>query len=154
MTARNDVPALFSRRSHPILQLLLPLTAGALAGACAVPVQGPGQPSSGIAYVLDGAELVPGQPLASALAARVPGLRSYETPYGCPALTLRTARIAGPEAAPTVYVDGTRTYGTCALRDLDARDVARVEVYPQGLAARPGYASSATGLILIFLKKG
>lgn len=104
------------------------------------------------AYVLDAADLADGVPLWASLSDRVPGMRVLDTADGCPAVTLRRARQASTLAAPLVYVDGTPTYGTCALAQIAAWDVERVEVYPGGVSHRPGYRTHATGLILIFLR--
>jgi len=40
---------------------------------------------------------------------------------------------------------------TCILESLRAQDVESVEIYPMGFTTRPGYASHAHGLILVFL---
>jgi hypothetical protein len=39
---------------------------------------------------------------------------------------------------------------TCILATLASADVRLVEVYPQGVTGRPGYVTSARGLILVF----
>jgi hypothetical protein len=53
---------------------------------------------------------------------------------------------------PQVYVDGTRATDTCILQSLRSDDVDSVEVYPMGVTKRPGYATHAHGLILVFLR--
>lgn len=106
------------------------------------------------AHTLEARDLAPGRPLYESLVGRVSGLKMLETPSGCPAITLRSAVAASPQTAPRVYVNGTRTYGTCALRDVSPSDVARVEVYPPGAAPRAGFEGSGTGIILIFLRSG
>ena len=53
---------------------------------------------------------------------------------------------------PHVYVDGTLSADTCILESLRTNDVRSVEVYPQGFTKRPGYATHAHGLILIFMR--
>ena len=52
---------------------------------------------------------------------------------------------------PIVYVDGARAIDTCILESLRTQDVESVELYPMGFTSRPGYASHAHGLILVFL---
>lgn len=122
--------------------------------ACASTASAPG--ASGrpgvAAYVLDAADLANGVPLWASLSDHVPGMRVSRTDGGCHTVTLRRARGQSSAAAPLVYVDGTPTYGTCALEQIAAWDVARVEVYPGGVSNRPGYRTHATGLILIFLR--
>jgi hypothetical protein len=55
---------------------------------------------------------------------------------------------------PEVYVDGTRMTDTCILDQIRSTEVKRVEIYPGGLADKAGYASSANGLIAVFLIDG
>ena len=90
--------------------------------------------------------------IVDALRARVPNLRIRRSNGGCPMVTLRAARAVNEISSPLVYVDGTRTVGTCALVDVAPHDVERVEIYPSGVTPRPGYARSSNGLILVFLK--
>ena len=128
----------------------------ASAAACAGPVA-TGSTTSfrhSAAYSLEARDLAPGRPLYESLVGRIPGLQMVENTLGCPAITLRTAAAASPPRAPRVYVNGTRTYGTCALRDVSPSDVARIEVYPPGSAPSGGFQRSGTGLILILLRSG
>jgi hypothetical protein len=126
--------------------------------ACAAPVAR--QSAAGRA-VLDDARLASVvlaapdfQSFATVLAAMAPHMPSMRvaTDRDCPGITLRSSRAPNDNSAPLVYVDGTRTVGTCALVELSPRDVERVEVYPLGGTTRPGYARSSNGLILIFMK--
>ena len=71
---------------------------------------------------------------------RLGGMRR-RTPIGLAGLT-----------EPEVYVDGLRGADTCILNNLVVSDVRRVEVYSQGVTGRPGYVTSARGLILIFTR--
>jgi hypothetical protein len=91
--------------------------------------------------------------LEEAFRGRVPSARIVGTPE-CPQITLRRGQVPGPWSSPLVYVDGTRASGTCVLRDISPRDVERVEIYPQGVTIRPGYAVNSNGLIVIFMKDG
>ncbi len=136
---------------------------GVLALAAPLPGCAPaaaGSPESGgiagarlAAAVLLGGDVASYPTLLEALRVRIPSTRVVDRPT-CPAIVLRGSRLPGPLSSPVVYVDGTRTTGTCALGDIAPRDVASVEVYPQGVTTRPGYARSSTGLILVFLKRG
>lgn len=133
--------------------VLVPLLLIAVACASTASTRGADRRSGTAAYVLDGSRLSAGVPLWASLSDYVPGLRVFDTAGGCPAVTLRRGRRASPIAAPLIYVDGARTYGTCALAEISPWDVDRVEVYPGGVSHRPGYRTHATGLILIFLKR-
>jgi hypothetical protein len=88
----------------------------------------------------------------AALTPRVPSMRVARDTH-CPAISLRNGRTLDENSAPLVYVDGTRTVGTCILEELYPRDVERIEVYPLGGTMRPGYARSSNGQILIFMKQ-
>ncbi|HKJ03069.1 MAG TPA: hypothetical protein VJ997_11460 [Longimicrobiales bacterium] len=105
------------------------------------------------AFVLTGAALTdgPGSVLATMLG-KVPNLRVQRLSTACPIVTLRNAVSFQSVVAPLVYVDGTHATDTCVLESLRAVDVARIEVYPQGFTTRPGYATHAHGLILIFMR--
>ena len=71
----------------------------------------------------------------------------------CPVVELRGRDSLTGSSDPDVYVDGTRTVDTCPLVTLQAMEARRVEVYPLGVTARPGYPSSGHGLILIFVQR-
>ena len=105
------------------------------------------------ALVLTGSALMdgPGSVLA-AMAGKVPNLRVRQLAQQCPEITLRGQISIQGVSNPHVYVDGTRTTDTCILETLRTDDVERVEVYPQGFTTRPGYATHAPGLILVFLR--
>jgi hypothetical protein len=103
------------------------------------------------AFVLFRRDVIAYSNLEEAFRGRVPSARIVST-ADCPQIALRRARVPGPWSSPLVYVDGTRASGTCVLRDLSPRDVERVEIYPQGVTTRPGYAVHSNGLILIFMK--
>lgn len=129
------------------LAVLLALIAG-----CAPPAAlGSGRSPRDCGYTLSAADLFPGEALFLSLG-RVPGLRVAEGPLGCPAVLLRKGVAVSPNAAALIYVNGVRTAGGCILRDLPVFDVDRIEVYPPGVVAPPGYHRSGTGSILIFLK--
>ena len=74
-------------------------------------------------------------------------------PSNCPVLQLRGHDSVVNNSNPDVYVDGTRTVDTCPLVTLPAAEARRVEIYPLGVAPRPGYPSQGHGLILIFLQR-
>jgi hypothetical protein len=106
------------------------------------------------ALVLTGPALTdgPGSVLA-AMAGKVPNLRvRHPAQRQCPEITLRGQGSIHGISNPHVYVDGTRTTDTCILETLRTYDVERVEVYPQGFTTRPGYATHAPGLILVFMR--
>lgn len=93
--------------------------------------------------------------IVAALNGKVPGFRLQRTPGNqneCPMITLRNSVTFSGFANPHVYVDGTRTTDTCVLTQLKTHDVERVEVYSQGFTWRPGYATHAHGLILVFMR--
>jgi hypothetical protein len=71
----------------------------------------------------------------------------------CPVVQLRGKDSLTGSSNPDIYVDGTRTVDTCPLVTLQALEARRVEVYPLGVTSRPGYPTSAHGLILIFLQR-
>ena len=82
---------------------------------------------------------------------RITGWTQYTR---CPMLELRGKDSVNGSNDPDVYVDGTRTSDTCPLVTIQAIQTERIEVYPLGMAARPGYPGSGHGLILIFLARG
>jgi hypothetical protein len=71
----------------------------------------------------------------------------------CPEITLRGQTSLTGSNSPVIYVDGTRTTNTCILDMLNADDVERVEVYPNGIAPGGTHRNSPTGLILVFLRR-
>jgi hypothetical protein len=70
---------------------------------------------------------------------------------GCPEITFRGTKRFHGVGTPSIYVNGMRALNTCVLEEFAAADVRRVEIYPSGVANRPGYANSSDGLILVFL---
>lgn len=85
---------------------------------------------------------------------RVPNMKvEYPGLDRCPAIALRRSKGLQGLNSPQVYVDGTRVRGTCILETLRADDTDRIEIYPQGFTTRPGYATSAHGLILVFTRR-
>lgn len=89
-----------------------------------------------------------------ALVGRVPNFRVQRLSGTCPQISLRTHVSFQSVTDPHVYVDGTRVGDTCVLDSLRAENVAVVEIYPMGFTTRPGYATHAHGLILVFLRTG
>jgi hypothetical protein len=73
---------------------------------------------------------------------------------GCPEITFRGRRSIMLDANPIVYVSGQRAANTCVLDALSGQDVQSIEIYPNGVAGKPGYQSAPGGLILVFLKSG
>jgi hypothetical protein len=70
---------------------------------------------------------------------------------GCPEITFRGSKRFYGAGTPSIYVNGMRALNTCVLEEFAAADVRLVEIYPSGVANRPGYANSSDGLILVFL---
>ena len=87
-----------------------------------------------------------------ALQGTVPGIKILRHRDQCPQVTLRSHVTFESVVNPMVYVDGTRTVDTCILESLRTDDVASVEIYPMGVTKRPGYATHAHGLVLIFMR--
>jgi len=116
-----------------------------------------GMPASANVLVLRPAQLEQqqGGSVLDAMRENLPGISiaGNADAGGCPAVGIRGPDTAPGLTDPKVYVDGTATSGTCVLESLAAEDVSRVEVYPLGFTTRPGYATNANGLILIFTKR-
>ncbi len=105
------------------------------------------------AIIISGVALEDGQgSVLSALRGKVPNLRIRRHRGQCPQLSLRGDVTFENVANPRVYVDGTRIGDTCILESLRAHNVESVEVYPMGFTSRPGYATHAHGLILVFMR--
>lgn len=99
------------------------------------------------------AELVRAQrPLLDLLRQRLAGLQVRSTPT-CPEVMLRGRATLVTSSSPGVYLDGQPATNTCILQDLNTADLARVEIYPNGIPARPGYRVHPHGLILIFARQ-
>jgi hypothetical protein len=92
--------------------------------------------------------------IIDALVGRVPNFRVQRISGTCPNISLRTHVSFQSVTDPHVYVDGTRVGDTCVLDSLRAQNVELVEIYPMGFTTRPGYATHAHGLILVFLRTG
>lgn len=106
-------------------------------------------------YVLSGPNLREhGGSLLSFLFGRVSGMDVDYSTYPCPSIQIRGRKSLVGSSDPIVYVDGARTANSCILEDLHTRDLSRVEVYPMGVANRPGYESHPNGLILVFIRNG
>jgi hypothetical protein len=90
--------------------------------------------------------------IIDALVGRVPNFKVTRNSGPCPQITLRSSVSFELPTDPQVYVDGTRIGDTCVLESLRAQNVALVEIYPMGFTTRPGYATHAHGLILVFLR--
>jgi len=97
----------------------------------------------------------PGRTVLDAIRSAMPQVQvSGRSGLGrCPFVELRGKDSVAGSSNPDVYVDGTRTVDTCPLVTLQAMEARRIEVYPLGVTARPGYPSSGHGLILIFLQR-
>ena len=97
----------------------------------------------------------PGRTVLDAIRRAMPQLHiSGWSQYNrCPVVELRGKDSVVGSSNPDVYVDGTRTVDTCPLVTLQAMETRRIEVYPLGVTARPGYPSSSHGLILIFVQR-
>lgn len=105
--------------------------------------------------ILTGSALTDGSgTVLAAMSGKVPNFRVRRRGGRCPEITLRSSVSYTADVNPDVYVDGTRTTDTCILETIRASDVERVEVYPQGFTTRPGYATQASGLILVFMRSG
>jgi len=89
-----------------------------------------------------------------ALVGRAPNFRVQRLSGTCPQISLRTHVSFQSITDPHVYVDGTRIGDTCILDSLKAENVELVEIYPMGFTTRPGYATHAHGLILVFMRTG
>jgi hypothetical protein len=83
---------------------------------------------------------------------KVPNLRIHPSSGQCPQISLRSHVTFETVVEPHIYVDGTRATDTCILESLRGQDVDMVEIYPMGFTTRPGYATHAHGLILVFMR--
>jgi hypothetical protein len=140
-------------------KIALPLLAAVVA-ACASnapqqePRTGGGVEQRDGAIIISGVALDDGRgSILSALRGKVPSLRVQRPVGECPQISLRNFVTFATVVNPHVYVDGTRTNGTCVLETLRTQDVDLVEVYPMGFTSRPGYAPHAHGLILVFMRR-
>ena len=90
--------------------------------------------------------------ILDALEGRVPGMKVLPHLDQCPQISLRSHVTFQSIVNPQVYVDGTRATDTCILRTIRTDNVESIEVYPTGVTTRPGYATHAHGLILVFMR--
>lgn len=105
------------------------------------------------AFVLTGRALTGGRgSVLGAMEGKVPNMKVRRNARGCPLVDIRQQVAFQRIIQPHVYVDGTRMADTCILESLRSHDVESVEVYPMGFTKRPGYATHAHGLILIFMR--
>jgi hypothetical protein len=105
------------------------------------------------AVILTGSALKDGSgTVLAAMSGKVPNFKVRRRTGRCPQITLRSFQSFEGLDNPHVYVDGTRATDTCILESLQAGDVDRVEVYPQGFTTRPGYGTHSDGLILVFMR--
>ena len=125
-------------------------------GPAASPVPESARRLAGSGTLIDNRQLGrAGGDLLTALQGRVPNLRVERIPgRRCPMVVMRGERTLIGSPDPTVYVDGTAMTDTCILAQLRASEVWWVELYPGGIAPRPGYGSGTNGLILVFLRDG
>ncbi len=106
------------------------------------------------AIILSGSTLDDGRgSLLDAMRGKVPNLRIHRSSGQCPQISLRSHVTFETVVEPHVYVDGTRATDTCILESLRGQDVDMVEIYPMGFTTRPGYATHAHGLILVFMRR-
>jgi hypothetical protein len=108
----------------------------------------------GSAIVVQGEDIQGrGQTLLRLLDERVSGMSvTYNGP--CPSIIIRGRKSIFGDNDPLIYVDGARALNTCVLDDLSTDVVKRIEVYPSGVAFKPGYDSSRNGLILVYVLNG
>jgi hypothetical protein len=139
-------------------RFVLPLL-GLLFAACATAgYERPSRTEGGVtsrdgAIIISGVALDDGpRSILSAMQGKVPSLRVLRPAGECPKISLRSFVTFQTVVNPHVYVDGTRTSGTCILESLRTQDVESVEVYPMGVTSRPGYSPHAHGLILVFMR--
>jgi hypothetical protein len=92
-------------------------------------------------------------PLLDVLIARI-GNVSVGLTADCPRIVMRGNKSITQPSDPRIYVNGSPAGDTCILQLIRTDDVERVELYPMGVTARPGYRSNAGGLILVFMRDG
>jgi hypothetical protein len=105
--------------------------------------------SDGSMIQIDGSELSRGT-LLDAIRIRVPAMLVTDRSGQCPLVMFRGQRSMTTQDNPSVYVDGTLMSDTCALQQISVTDVRSVEVYPGGLASRPGIRRNPFGIIMVF----
>lgn len=106
-------------------------------------------------YVLSGRSLREhGGTLLAYLYGRISGMEVDYSAIPCPSVAMRGRKSLFGSTDPVVYVNGARTANSCVLEELRTRDLQRVEIYPMGVANKPGYEAHPNGLILVFLLDG
>ncbi len=130
-----------------------------LGGCAALQTEGRTTRTEGGVENVGGATIISGVALderrgsiLDAIQGRVPGLKILRHLDQCPQVSLRSHVTLMTAVNPYVYVDGTRAVDTCILESLLTDNVDSVEIYPMGVTRRPGYATHAHGLILIFMR--
>lgn len=144
------------QRSRSFAGVLLLVFLPGCASAAATRSAETGAPKHSTARTVLHAEQLQGAAgnLLTALRARMLGLRVKSSASPCPEITLRGTKSMFGSSSPAIYVDGTRASNTCILDALVLSEVARVEVYPMGVAPSPPYKAHPNGLILVFLERG
>ena len=82
---------------------------------------------------------------------RMAGLQVQPTGL-CPEVVLRGRSTVQTSSSPAIYVQGMQASNTCILAEMSTSDMSRVEIYPNGVPARPGYKTHPYGVILIFVQ--
>lgn len=101
------------------------------------------------AIVIQGKEV--GSSVVQSIRNRIPTTKIVESRTGrCPHIVFRSEKSIRNQGDPTVYIDGTRMIDTCALFDLSATDIDRIEIYPSGITPHAEIQRNPYGLILIF----
>lgn len=93
-----------------------------------------------------------GGTLLRAVSQRMRNMQVSQSAGGCPRIALRGQKSIQGDSNPRVYVDGQPAMDTCILNTISTQDVQRIEVYPMGVAPRPGYLAHPYGLILVFTR--
>jgi hypothetical protein len=104
--------------------------------------------------LIDVAEMNTPPSLVTLIQSRMRNVEIRRTGSGCPEIDFRGRNSISTPASPSVYVDGQHASNTCVLELISPIDVAYLEVYPMGVANKPGYFSNSGGLILVFTKNG
>ena len=121
------------------------------AAACRTSAGGGGTTdgSDGSMIQIEGSELSRGS-LLDAIRIRVPAMLVTERSGQCPLVMFRGQRAMTTQDNPSLYVDNTLMSDTCPLQQIPVSDVRSVEVYPSGIASRPGIRRNPFGIIMVF----
>lgn len=143
-----------------IRQAVSMLVAAPLCVACSLASIGRGAEANGDDAARGGSGTVIGRELLGhsgalldVLVSRVGNVEVGSAP-GCPRIIMRGTKSIAQPNDPRVYVNGSPAGDTCILQLIRTNDVQRVELYPMGVTARPGYRSNSGGLILVFMQDG